>query len=268
LRSRATAQSLTPKTKSRSGIASNPPEMEHPSRPAEKTLAQAKPQNGNGSNNCDRQTPRPTDQTTSPSPKYQHRLTNRLDRKDESPGALMNSASLSEHSTIVGSSSCDIWTNFCIDGNAKQTYAFPEGKEVTVQNLTDKLMIKDWQSWEKLLQNLRIKTTYIKDSRNADGSKLKPLKIRGFGRQPELNEHGIPRLKDKKPQFIDGAEAKPANAKELLFLRNGEMISVDQYFLTREFIIPIPMPQLTFYLEHKVHLSETSWVLDCGTLSS
>jgi hypothetical protein len=62
----------------------------------------------------------------------------------------MTSPSLSKNSTNVGSSSCEIWTNFCIDGNAKQTYVVPEGKEVTVQNLTDKLMIKDWPSWEKL----------------------------------------------------------------------------------------------------------------------
>lgn len=128
-----------------------------------------------------------------------------------------------------------VWTNFSLDVSVEQTLVFPISEKVNVQALTKRLKISDWQYWEKLLRNLRIKTMYIKDSKEPNGIKTKLLKIRGFGRQPELNKDGKPDIKDKKLQLMYRLEGKPGDAKDLMFLHNdGKLISVNQYFFESE----------------------------------
>ncbi|KAK4696353.1 hypothetical protein P7C71_g1549, partial [Lecanoromycetidae sp. Uapishka_2] len=122
-------------------------------------------------------------------------------------------------------------------------------KTLNVQTLIELLGISGWQSLEKVLHNLRVKTVYIKDSATGE-SKIKLLTVKRLGRPLKLNSDGTPDLKDQKLQFGDGA--KRGNAEHLIFKsKSGDQSSVAQYF----------------YQHYNVILNSSSWILDCGSNS-
>lgn len=108
-----------------------------------------------------------------------------------------------------------------------------------MQALLDRMKSSGWQSCEKALKNLRIKTTYNtgpRDSKEKGAAKPRSLRIKGFGRQPVLNGGGTPKLTNNKVELIYDATGEPGKVKDLIFLQDlSKMISVKDYFFQSEF---------------------------------
>ena len=126
--------------------------------------------------------------------------------------------------------SCEVTANFRLDAQVEPIYGSLASRETNMQELLNQLNDSGFGHTERLLHNLRIKTAYIRDSKEIDGVKVKLIKVRGFGRQTSPRDDGALSTNEGL-SMIDAPAREPDDAENLHFRHDGSLISVDGYLL-------------------------------------